>query len=339
MQPQQLRHQYLQALGVVSWLPREPLSGARPSADWVWQFRRGAEDARDAVDGDGGHEETADAPLQAGTPVSRPERAGPAPASGVGRAALLDSLDAPAAAKAAPPSRQRPLQEASATAVSRLDASRQATPRPEPSGTDTGRTATTMAPTFVPAVGTVPATVMPVPAGAVTALSLRRPDPQDVPEFKLAFLSMADGLIIDSLPPQSRGGLTAAHLRLAMALWRALGLSASQAPSAQLLPWPAFTSRSLDQGWEQAEAAVQRKFDRLLEQSPARFVLLLGESAGRLVLQSREGGEGMRGVLFRPRSQVPALASASLSEMLQVPGCKREVWRDLQPLIRHLADD
>jgi hypothetical protein len=47
----------------------------------------------------------------------------------------------------------------------------------------------------------------------------------------------------------------------------------------------------------------------------------------------------MRGVLFRPRSQVPALASASLSEMLQVPGCKREVWRDLQPLIRHLADD
>jgi hypothetical protein len=166
----------------------------------------------------------------------------------------------------------------------------------------------------------------------------RRTEQQPVPEFKLAFLPMGDGLIIDSLPPQSRGGFSAAHLRLAMSLWRVLGMPAAEPPRAQLLPWPAFTSRSLDQGWDQAQMAVQRKFDLMLQQAPVRFVLLLGDSAARLILQSEEGGDGMRGLLFRPRSHVAALASASLSEMLQVPGCKREVWRDLQPLIRHLAE-
>jgi hypothetical protein len=165
----------------------------------------------------------------------------------------------------------------------------------------------------------------------------RRPEPQVVPEFKLAFLSMGEGLIIDSSPPQSRGGFSPVHLRLAMSLWRALGMPAAEPPRAQLLPWPAFTSRSLDQGWDQAQTAVQRKFDLMLQQSPARFVLLLGDAAAGLLLQSPEGGDGMRGMLFRPRSHVPALATASLSEMLQVPGCKRDVWRDLQPLIRHLA--
>ncbi len=150
---------------------------------------------------------------------------------------------------------------------------------------------------------------------------------------------MGDGLIIDSLPPQSRGGFSPAHLRLAMSLWRALGMPAAEPPRAQLLPWPAFTSRSLDQGWDQAQTAVQRKFDLMLQQSQARFVLLLGDAAARLLLQSPEAGDGMRGMLFRPRSHVPALATASLSEMLQVPGCKRDVWRDLQPLMRHLAEE
>lgn len=40
MGPQQepLRHQYLHALGITSWLPRTPLPGAAPSAAWVDRF-------------------------------------------------------------------------------------------------------------------------------------------------------------------------------------------------------------------------------------------------------------------------------------------------------------
>jgi len=67
--------------------------------------------------------------------------------------------------------------------------------------------------------------------------------------------------------------------------------------------------------------------------------LLLGGAATQLVLRTRESAESLRGEVCHPRPELPALATASLSEMLQVPGCKREVWRDLQPLIRQLAND
>ncbi|UTW10322.1 hypothetical protein [Marinobacterium rhizophilum] len=309
MQAEQLRHQYLQALGISSWLPREPLAGARASDDWVWQFQQGAAGAQDVEAGgdyDGDYAEGDSAEQAAVAP--RPARRDRVPA-GAGRAALLDSLDAtPAATAAAVP--------AAPTA-----------PAPAP-----------VVPAVAP-VSPVAAVAAPAPAQASEAASARprRTEPQVIPEFKLAFLALGDGLIIDSLPPQSRGGFSSAHLRLAMALWRALGMPAVESPRAQLLPWPAFTSRSLDQGWDQAQTAVQRKFDLMLAQAPVRFVLLLGDSAARLLLQSPEGGDGMRGMLFRPRSQVAALATASLSEMLQVPGCKRDVWRELQPLIQYLS--
>lgn len=35
----QQRHQYLEAIGISSWLPVEPLAAAAPSDDWVWDFR------------------------------------------------------------------------------------------------------------------------------------------------------------------------------------------------------------------------------------------------------------------------------------------------------------
>lgn len=315
MHAEQLRHQYLQALGISSWLPREPLPGARASDDWVWQFQQGATDEWDAGQAQDGDYDDSGAG-DAGTDVAVGRDDAP---TGAGRAALLDSLDAapaavekPAQAPQSPVAPAQPAKAPAATAQVSVPASPVATAAE-------GRSALAQA----------SETAVPRP---------RRTEQQVVPEFKLAFLPMGDGLIIDSLPPQSRGGFSAAHLRLAMSLWRVLGMPATEPPRAQLLPWPAFTSRSLDQGWDQAQMAVQRKFDLMLQQAPVRFVLLLGDSAARLVLQSEEGGDGMRGLLFRPRSHVAALASASLSEMLQVPGCKREVWRDLQPLIRHLAD-
>lgn len=335
LQSQQLRHQYLQAMGISSWLPREPLAGARPSADWVWQFQQGATDGWD--DGESPESDIDDVAPDAGA-VSTAGRS-----SGAGRAALLDSLDASPGSGSG----------SSLDTVSKTAPARPATPAspavappravPSPATAAVARApqansqAASVAPSAAPSIAPSAPTASAAPVQPEAVPRARRPEPQLVPEFKLAFLSMGDGLIIDSLPPQSRGGFSPAHLRLAMSLWRALGMPAAEPPRAQLLPWPAFTSRSLDQGWDQAQTAVQRKFDLMLQQSPARFVLLLGDAAARLLLQSPEGGDGMRGMLFRPRSQVPALATASLSEMLQVPGCKRDVWRDLQPLMRHLT--
>lgn len=283
-----LRHQYLEALGITSWLPRAPLPGARPSADWVWHFRHG--EVPDEDDGFFEDDAADQLPASAATsaaPVVRP------PSAGEGRAALLDSLGA--------------------ESEGRKPASLPAAP--------------------------APAIEVPEAVAEPAAEPLLPIAPQEIPEFKLAFLRLGDALLIDSLPPQSRGGLTPAHQRLSVALARALGVTAEQPPMAQMLPWPAFTSRTLDQGWEQAEAAVQRKLERLLGDPRPRFLLLLGNAAAQLVLRPRESGDGLRGVLFHPRSELPAVASASLSEMLHVPGCKREVWRDLQPLIRLLSDD
>lgn len=293
MQTEQRRHQYLKAMGIPSWLPRRPLAGARPSADWVWQFRDGAPEVDPwAQDGD----------VEDDAPVAESSRragaaSSPTSSEGAGRTALLDSLGAPEA-----PAQSR---------------------EPAP---------------VAPEVPTVPAE-MPAPVIAeAQARPLRPIAPQAAPEFKLAFLPVGDCLLIDALPPQSRSGLGQAHLRLAMALLRALGQEATEPPRPQMLPWPAFTSRTLDQGWEQAQLAVQRKLDLLLERLSVRYLLLLGDTSAQLVLGTQEAGDGMRGVLFSPRSRVRALASASLTEMLQVPGCKREVWRDLQPLIEWLAD-
>jgi len=290
---ERLRHQYLEALGIPSWLPRAPLPGARPSADWVWGFRHGEVPVED--DGffdDASYDRTPEDATAAVAPVAPGAATG-----GTGRAALLDSLGAetegrrPAA---------HPVQPAAIAPAAAAPAAEEATAVGEP----------------------LPPLV-----------------PQEIPEFKLAFLRLGDALLIDSLPPQSRGGLTPAHQRLSTALARALGVMAEQPPLAQMLPWPAFTSRSLDQGWEQAEAAVQRKLERLLEGNRPRFLLLLGGAATQLVLRTRESAESLRGEVCHPRPELPALATASLSEMLQVPGCKREVWRDLQPLIRQLAND
>ncbi|NVK42242.1 MAG: hypothetical protein HWE39_13455 [Oceanospirillaceae bacterium] len=290
MMQERRRHQYLDALGIPSWLPRAPLPGARPSADWVWSFRHGDKPADDS---DFFEDDVAEA---VPSPVSRPVSSGVRPQpSGAGRSALLDSLGADTEA-------------------------RKPGPKPPPAK-----------PATVPAA--VAETVLPEqPAAPLPPVAA-----QEVPEFKLAFLTIGDALLIDSLPPQSRG-FTSAHQRLSVALVRALGVNAEQPSAAQMLPWPVFASRTLDQGWAQAEAAVQRKLGRMTETSPPRFLLLLGEAAAQLVLRTREAGDGLRGTLFHPCGDVPALASASLSEMLQIPGCKRDVWRDLQPLVRALAD-
>ena len=55
-------------------------------------------------------------------------------------------------------------------------------------------------------------------------------------------------------------------------------------------------------------------------------------------LADSEPLEQLRGLLFSLRSDVKTLASASLTEMITVPGCKRDVWMDLQPLLQHIEN-
>lgn len=294
---EQLRHQYLEAMGVSSWLPRRQLSGARPTPDWVFEFIY---------------------PEANSTPVSEPQ------STEVVTACNARSADA---AKAA------------AQARSELAASLDGKDK-QPKA-DSVRSAPVALAPKVPASGSVsraqqPETDVEVTEAAPIDLSEVSTDQTPQAPFKLAFLAFEDCLVVDALPPRSRQGVSQQHQLLLDKILRSIGLKGGMAIEQFMLPWPMFASRSLDQGAEQARLTVQHKLDKSLQQNRVKQVLLLGEASAQMVLQRSEPLDQLRGMMFSIRSDTKALACASLSEMMTVPGCKRDVWQDLQPLLEYI---
>ncbi|SEQ96583.1 hypothetical protein SAMN03080615_03438 [Amphritea atlantica] len=299
---QSLRNQYLETLGIVSWLPRRQLPGARPTPDWVWEY-------------------------------CWPQPASATDVAATGSAPILKPADRAHAAKQARAELSASFGEEQ-KAVSAGSASAAAAPaRPE-----------------VQVPPTAPSEAVPAAAADISlsqSVDIDLPDPATQTEqkpFKLAFMVYQDCLVIDSLPPVSvsaraqlnSGQADAHHQILLDKILRSIGLSGGSAAEFYTLPWPMFASKSLDQGAEQARLTVQHKLKKSLQKSPVNTVLLLGESAAQMVLERTEPLDQLRGMLFSLRSSVKTLASASLTEMMMVPGCKREVWQDLQPLLDHL---
>ncbi|RTE66946.1 hypothetical protein EH243_04940 [Amphritea opalescens] len=318
---QSLRNQYLKTLGIASWLPRRQLPGARPTPDWVWEYCW-PESGEAAVGTDSPHS----------APILNP--ADRARAAKQARAELSASFGAEAAKPAVPSS----------------------VPLPAPvSPIIAPTTAPTTAPISAPVKPRLPV-VDPVTASSRPTAPLSEAASEDssvdevssvqTPQrpFKLAFMLYQDCLVIDSLPPVSAaaraslnsGQADAHHQILLDKILRSLGLSGGSAREYHTLPWPMFASKSLDQGAEQARLTVQHKLKKSLQKSPVATVLLLGEAAAQMVLEREEPLEQLRGMLFSLRSDVKTLASASLTEMMMLPGCKRDVWSDLQPLLNHL---
>lgn len=292
---QSLRHEYLAAMGITSWLPRRQLQAARPTPDWVFDF------CWPETDVPGASDRNAQAPSPGSAPMVSPEAA--RAAAQQARAELNASLSD----KAVPPApAPQPVRAAQAAAESAPPAQAATMPEPE----------------------------------FVTAAELEAPAEQtEQAPFKLAFMRYSDCLVIDSLPPRARHSATQAdaHQQILLdKILRSIGLQGGTASDYYMLPWPMFASKSLDQGPEQARLTVQHKLRKTLGQQPVSTVLLLGEAAAQMVLERPEPLEQLRGMLFSLRATVKTLASASLTEMMTVPGCKREVWADLQPLLDHL---
>lgn len=318
---QSLRNQYLETMGIVSWLPRRQLPGARLTPDWVWEYCLPENEAAGGVDGAQG---------STAAPILNP--ADRAIAARQARAELSASFgSAPTLARDIASS--APVAVAAAITQS---ASVSVTSTPAP-------------------VTTAPASVAPAPvqidAGAddisQSSESIDLPSVSEQTEqkpFKLAFMVYQDCLVIDSLPPvsassrtpQNSGQADAHHQILLDKILRSIGLAGGTTTEYYTLPWPMFASKSLDQGAEQARLTVQHKLKKSLQKSPVNTVLLLGESAAQMVLERPEPLDQLRGMLFSLRSSVKTLASASLTEMMMLPGCKRDVWSDLQPLLDHL---
>ncbi|MBN3563886.1 hypothetical protein [Aliamphritea spongicola] len=304
---QQLRHQYLDAMGIVSWLPREQLPGALPTPDWVWEFCSLPEDLQPQT--------AQPSPAAAGASAAAPKPQNSQQnqqAAQQARAALAASLGDKPAEKAPVPKIQKP------------DNAEQAVQQVVDK--------TAVAPVAAPALNKA-FDASNIAAPEATAETDADSDVQA--PFKLAFVAFGDCLVVDTLPPQSRQGLSMQHQSLLDKILRSVGLQGGQG-EVFLLPWPMFASKTLDQGATQARKAVMHKLNKSLAALPVSQVILLGESAAQMIIQRSEPLEQLRGILFSLRSDVKVLASASLSEMMTVPGCKKDVWRDLQPLIQHL---
>ena len=318
---QSLRNQYLETLGIVSWLPRRQLPGARSTPDWVWEYCWPEKELAALAD---------DAQGSSTTPILTP--ADRAMASRQARAELSASFGSEQKA-------------ASATTVSADAAAPPTQPAPD-------KVAPTPAPVTTRSAAVAPAKTQ-IDAGAddisrssepVDLHLSSAPDQTEQKPFKLAFMVYQDCLVIDSLPPVSASSRAlhnsaqadAHHQILLDKILRSVGLTGGTTTEYYTLPWPMFASKSLDQGAEQARLTVQHKLKKSLQKTPVQTVLLLGESAAQMVLERGEPLDQLRGMLFSLRSSVKTLASASLTEMMMLPGCKREVWSDLQPLIDHL---
>lgn len=314
-----LRNQYLDTLGIVSWLPRRQLPGARPTPDWVWEYCW-----PEAVDTVARGDNPASAPLL--NPADR------ALAAQQARAELSASFTA----------------EVQPTAVQPVAAQREPAAAPVSAASSQAKASLAHPPVAAASVSSRPQVAASVAApDSHTAAEVDLPsfaESMTQRPFKLAFMVYQDCLVIDSLPPVSSsaraplnsGQADAHHQILLDKILRSIGLAGGTSSEYHTLPWPMFASKSLDQGAEQARLTVQHKLQKSLQKYPLNTVLLLGEAAAQMVLERDESLEQLRGMLFSLRSNVKTLASASLTEMMMLPGCKREVWSDLQPLLNHL---
>lgn len=157
---------------------------------------------------------------------------------------------------------------------------------------------------------------------------------EKAPRFRLGFWLYKDLLVVDSLPLLSRGGITQGKYQmLCVNMVKAMGLDAELLAAPYVLAWPMLAGDSLDQGKAEASLAVNHKINKLLQLATPRLLLFLGESAAQMAMQREEGIDELRAVVFNYSSQIKAVTSLSLTQMLQIPECKKEVWSDMQKVL------
>lgn len=294
---EQLRHQYLDALGISSWLPCAQLPGAQASPEWVNDFQYPAPEIPFDTDRN----------AQTGSVNSA--------------RAALGQPRAPLSQKSSVESAQQGVSQARA-ALGLLpdEVAPEAKPVTSPVASPDQKSALASSETEQEIAG--------------SDLSSSETVDSTPPSFKLAFQRIGSILVVDSLPLQGSSFATN-YQQLAYAITSSLGVQ-GEVMEPFMLPWPMFASKTLDQGRDQATIAVQHKLSKELQAANIKAVLLFGEAAAQMVMERDESLEQLSGVLFTVKSGVKAIASYSLTEAMQLPGIKRQIWQDLQPLLQYL---
>lgn len=314
MQEQQLRHQYLDMMGVDSWLARGTLPNTAPSPDWVVDFTYNAKAALP----------NSQQSCETTQPNRHPQEQLVQPSGGQKSAELgIKSLSASLSGTESG-NNQAQAQLMAQDVVSHLPVSEQA-----PAVSPVTASKSEHKPIVDSVQGTTSAIPMHTPMGERTG--------KVAPVMRLMFWQFKDVLVIDSLPVHTRGTVASVQYeQLLLNLLNALQMDSQKIPAdAQpyVLNWPTLAGDSIDQGWDQAVSAVQHKLAKMLQGYQPKIALLLGEHSAQMAMNLDEPFDDLRGMVFSLRSDIKAIAGYSVTQLLNVPGCKRELWSDLQKVI------
>ncbi|OMH38106.1 hypothetical protein [Motiliproteus sp. MSK22-1] len=301
---EQQRQQYLAAMGVTSWLPVRPLSGALSSPEWEWQKTDLQSDSQ--------------------SPVS--------PASGAGAPAIPQQ-----SAQVNPP------RNSSLTAKEHLaehsDWSASAASLSLTKASNAGAQAPTAAiHQLLSNDSLAGAEVSRVPSPVKAEVSEEKDVPsavveqqKPVPRFRLAFIGYKDCLVVNEMPIDVIQGFTAIHQALLDRILSSVGLGNGEA-NVQLFAWPVVNSAHVDQSHSVARAGVRKMINRF-QLSDSVPLFMLGEQAEIYAMPES----------LSESSEVPAevggrlvLATSSLNQLMRIPGQKRELWHQLLKLKQHL---
>ena len=321
-QQEQLRQQYLAALGVDCWLPRQALPGAAPSPQWQWQSTLSAQAPQPAV-------------APSGSDTVAEEKPASRPKAGQPLRALLDAKPAatsePVVAEA---SIREPavsatsdvgLKSASTAAASLEAASMASSTQIESQGL---LQAKAVADTPEQSAGSEDA------RGFESIQSTAAPIQQALenakfPSFRLMLLGFGEYLVVTELPSNSSHGWSEQHRCLLVAVLRAISAKADTLEPDQLseFSWPLDPMASFDQSEAIARRALAIEVGKF-EQPERNTWLLMGQAALRCVSDQVVLEPGQLHSMNARR----VLAVNGLNEVLRIPGLKAELWQQLQPL-------
>ncbi len=331
MQEQQLRHQYLEAMGIDSWVARKVLPNAAPSPDWVSDFCSSDTDQLPAQ------------AREAQTVVKNAKPAAndmPAKQNVAGIKSLSDSLAQGSPEKIAQGDArlQQQAQDQAHETVSHL-------PVNDAPDNDAPEKFQAIEAEANKASSNVRESQLKEDqkAQAQTSQQMPRHAPmgnrteKSAPVMRLMIWQFKEVLVVDSVPTHTRGTMASQqYQQLLTNIINALQFDSQLLqPNGQpfVLNWPTLAGSNIDQGWDQAVSAVQHKLAKILHSYKPKLALLLGEHSTQMVMNVDEPFDDVRGMVFSLRSDIKAIAGYSLTQLLNVPSCKREFWIDLQQVL------
>lgn len=170
---------------------------------------------------------------------------------------------------------------------------------------------------------------------AVQAVSER----QEAVNFSLSVWRVSeDLLVVDSRQAELALPVNALLNNILLAL----GLLEQALPKIEVVSWPKVDSHFSGQDAQSARDMLGAMFEARLEQYPAKFILLMGESAAHYMLPASvlsgtsspaESLQYLQGKsVFLQDYNASAIVVPSLTDMLNTPALKAIAWQAIQPL-------